>query len=691
MKIKSKITLFILINLILYLLSVGLMLFYNNKTYEYQKFNSQIKDFGTSLLNTIILEKDYAKHVSDKTAKIVLEYIENNARRLEEIIEMSGDESDLEILPELLESYKSKFSQIVSNNNEITKLKQTWDEVFDDFYLRSNQLGKKIDGIVFGTYIDGEHIDPIYNSFAISNKTIVNALSRISLAVNEDLLLENNNNLFGEKYEKAFALLEKEKKNMLALSQNSRKVLFLDFSGYMEKHLGRIGGLVDGIYDIWEKNDRLVLQLDAVRKKMLLQEKTMSFQIQSSLKRIRRTNLISALVGVVIVLFFLATGGMVILQSINQPIKRLMGRVRELAKGEGDLSTRLEENTRDEMGKLAAQFNKFIGNIQHIIQSVARDAETLAASSSDYLELSSEMSDGAEQMSEVSNSVSTSTEEVSMSVNTMASAAEEMSVNIQGISSSAEQMSQNMDAVTSAIEDMSSAISDIAKNAQEGTSISGEALQMANSASAAMSTLGGAAKEIGDVTRVITRIAEQTNLLALNATIEAASAGDAGKGFAVVANEIKELANQSAKAAENIALRIRGVQKNTDRAVSVIDDILKIINEMDTSVMVITKAVGQQTHTVNDIMSNVREASISVGNIASAIAEAARGANDMSENAGEAARGANEVASNIQSINQATSEASDRAKKINISAMKLSDIAAQLQEMVIKFRVEEVE
>ena len=63
----------------------------------------------------------------------------------------------------------------------------------------------------------------------------------------------------------------------------------------------------------------------------------------------------------------------------------------------------------------------------------------------------------------------------------------------------------------------------------------------------------------------------------------------------------------------------------------------------------------------------------------------------MSENAGEAARGANEVASNIQSINQATSEASDRAKKINISAIKLSDIAVQLQEMVIKFRVEEVE
>lgn len=691
MKIKSKITLFIMINLFLYLLSAGLTLFYNNKTYEYQKFNSQIKDFSASLLNTIILEKDYAKHVSDDAAGIVLENIGENAGLLEKIIDISGEKKDLNTLSALLETYKNKFSMVVANNNDISELKQEWDEIFDDFRLQSDALGKKIDGIVFGAYIEGEEIDPIYNSFAISNKIIINALTRISLAVNEDLLLENNQKTFSETYENALALLEKEKKNMLALSQNSGKKLFTDFSEYMGKHLGGIAGLIDSIYIIWAKNDRLITELDDVRNKMVAQEKSISFQIQFSLKRIRQTNLFSAMAGVVIVLFFLVTGGMFILRSINRPIRRLVAMVRDLARGEGDLSTRLELTAQDEMGELAAQFNIFIGSIQRMIQSIARDAQTLAASSSDYLELSSEMSLGAEQMSEVSNSVSTSTEEVSMSINTMASAAEQMSVNIQGISSSADQMSQNMDAVASAIEDMSSAINEIAENAEEGAGISTEATQMANSASAAMSTLGGAAKEIGDVTRVITRIAEQTNLLALNATIEAASAGNAGKGFAVVANEIKELANQSAKAAENIALRIRGVQKNTDRAISVIDDILKIVNEMDASVVGITNAVGQQTHTVNQIMSNVRQASISVGNIASAIAEAARGANDMSENAGEAARGANEVASNIQNINQAAYEASDRAKKINMSAMKLSDIASQLQDMVGRFRADEAE
>jgi len=76
-----------------------------------------------------------------------------------------------------------------------------------------------------------------------------------------------------------------------------------------------------------------------------------------------------------------------------------------------------------------------------------------------------------------------------------------------------------------------------------------------------VNTLAKASEAIGEILSSIEDIASQTNLLALNATIEAARAGEAGKGFAVVASEVKNLANQTARATEDIGLRISNLRQ----------------------------------------------------------------------------------------------------------------------------------
>jgi len=96
-------------------------------------------------------------------------------------------------------------------------------------------------------------------------------------------------------------------------------------------------------------------------------------------------------------------------------------------------------------------------------------------------------------------------------------------------------------------------------------------------------------------------------LLALNATIEAARAGDAGKGFAVVANEVKHLANQTAKATEDIARQVTGIQDSSRRMGASIGGVVDTIRSLDEISSAIAGAVQQQEAATREIAANIDE------------------------------------------------------------------------------------
>src|SRR5436853_254450 len=153
----------------------------------------------------------------------------------------------------------------------------------------------------------------------------------------------------------------------------------------------------------------------------------------------------------------------------------------------------------------------------------------------------------------------------------------------------------------------------------EAASVASSAVGTAENPTATVSKLGSSSAEIGQVIRVITEIAEQTNLLALNATIEAARAGEAGKGFAVVANEVKELAKETAKATEDISRKIEAIQADTRGAVAAIEQIGKVINQINDLQNAIASAVEEQTATTGEISRNVGEAARGSNEIAQSI------------------------------------------------------------------------
>src|SRR5262249_51498116 len=172
-------------------------------------------------------------------------------------------------------------------------------------------------------------------------------------------------------------------------------------------------------------------------------------------------------------------------------------------------------------------------------------------------------------------------------------------------------------------------------------------------------------------------------------------------GFAVVAHEIKELANQSAKAAEDIARKIEGVQDDTRRAVQVIQGVSQIIKDINASSGRITTSVEKQTRAAAMISQNVSEASKGVGDIARSIAEVAKAAGDMSRNVAEAARGAIDVSRNvgeaakpassisadIHGVSDASLSTNESASKVHASAEQLDQLGKRLRELIGRFKV----
>jgi methyl-accepting chemotaxis protein len=313
----------------------------------------------------------------------------------------------------------------------------------------------------------------------------------------------------------------------------------------------------------------------------------------------------------------------------------------------------------DELDKMAAWINTFVTRVASMIKDIAIDSEMLNNSSADLSALSAQMSGGAENMAGKSNTVSVAAEEMSSNMNSVAAAMEEAATNVGMVATAAEQMTAT--------------INEIAQNSERASNITGEAVVETQSASNKVHELGNAANEIGKVVETITEISEQVNLLALNATIEAARAGEAGKGFAVVANEIKDLAKQTAEATLEIKGKIGAIQGSTAETVTEIDQISKIINDVNEIVTTIASAVEEQSVTTKEIAGNV--------------AQASQGIQEVNENVSQSSTVSGEIASDISGVNQSAGEMSNSSAQVNLSAEEMTRMGAKLNEMVGKFIV----
>ncbi|MBI1209148.1 MAG: HAMP domain-containing protein [Azospirillum sp.] len=160
-----------------------------------------------------------------------------------------------------------------------------------------------------------------------------------------------------------------------------------------------------------------------------------------------------------------------------------------------------------------------------------------------------------------------------------------------------------------ATSEMSVSVSEVGGQVQEASAIALRAVDQARGTNATVQGLADAANKIGEIVALITNIASQTNLLALNATIEAARAGEAGRGFAVVANEVKNLAGQTAKATDEIAAQIAGIQGSTREAVGAIVEITGTIETINGISTTVAQSISRQREATSQIVEVVAQVS----------------------------------------------------------------------------------
>ena len=165
---------------------------------------------------------------------------------------------------------------------------------------------------------------------------------------------------------------------------------------------------------------------------------------------------------------------------------------------------------------------------------------------------------------------------------------------IKGTATGANQQSELTDVIFNLSNTSSSAITDIAKNAQaisastlqnletakdslqELVNVTGEVSKInvkLSSFTETVTTLSRNSESIREIVSLIKDISDQTNLLALNAAIEAARAGEQGRGFAVVADEVRKLAERVNTATGDISGNINEMSKQVSNTLAEIKGI----------------------------------------------------------------------------------------------------------------------
>ncbi|UFT98139.1 methyl-accepting chemotaxis protein [Radiobacillus kanasensis] len=422
---------------------------------------------------------------------------------------------------------------------------------------------------------------------------------------------------------------------------------------------------------ITDSFEKVAANVDQIITDVGLSAQQMNNQIQKDqAAAMRLITILFIAVGVLSLAIMIATG-LVLIRSITKSVNQL--KVGAQIIGEGDLSHRVQVDTKDEMADIASTFNQMAHRMEASMLKVKGASTVLGSSSSNLAAVSEQTTAQADEVSEAINQVATGSQNQAHQIEQSTQLIQQVSEAIQGTRIAADDIS---DKLVGAEEDGKSGLETVHKLEDTSSNF----IHLASHLSNEVVQAAAQSKDITTIVATIEEIADNTNLLALNAAIESARAGENGRGFAVVADEVRKLAERSKTEAQEIHQLVEQMHKQMN---NLSEDANKFTSYQETQeeAVALTKSafnrIVQNIYNMNEKIEEVRHSIQHVDGVNENLKDALHSISVISE---EAVATAEEVAASSETQSQSIEE-------VNQAAIDLQSLSQELEAEVSQFKL----
>ena len=355
-------------------------------------------------------------------------------------------------------------------------------------------------------------------------------------------------------------------------------------------------------------------------------------------------------------------------------IKRLEKITKIMQQAEtGNLTFKVDQWLKDEIGQLSFSFNKMLKNMKNVIQKVHDNSNQLTEKSNLFLAHTKTSSDAVEHITTTVQEVIEGTQYQVQKTNMLTHVSTEIKEEMNQLNNSI----QNVIQMSQSANDSSA----IGLKLIDETRLQMDIIQdSVQHSSDVVTSLGVKSQEISEIITLITSISDQTNLLALNASIEAARAGEHGKGFAIVAEEVRKLAVQSNSAATNIQQLVLDIQQQSTKAVDTISKEVGVVQKGHEKLNETALAFEE----IRDAIQLIQEKS---DEEISAFQLVNRKSNDMNEAINEIENIAYMTQQGVEQIAHLVQDQKVTNETFISTAEQLSEMATELKKEIMLFKV----